>query len=152
ENLRFAFAESKATLASAKASKEIAELNLDFCEVKSPIDGRIGRRLVDPGNLVKEDDTILATVVSLDPIHAYFDFDERAIVRMRRMVSEGKLKDAPDRSRPVEIGLAGEENRTLSGMIDWVDNQIDIGTGTLRARVEIANPDRLLSPGMFVRL
>jgi RND family efflux transporter MFP subunit len=152
ENFRFANEDAVAALAVAKANETTAQLNLDFTTVKSPIDGRIGRRLVDPGNLVKEDDTHLATVVSLNPIHAYFDFDERSIVRMRRLVEEGKLQAAPDRSRPIQISLAGEDQTTLTGMIDWVDNQIDIGTGTLRSRVEIQNPDNFLSPGMFVRL
>lgn len=152
ENFRFANEDAVAALAVAKANETAAQLNLDFTTVKSPIDGRIGRRLVDPGNLVKEDDTHLATVVSLNPIHAYFDFDERSIVRMRRLVEEGKLKSAPDRSRPIQISLAGEDETTLTGMIDWVDNQVDIGTGTLRSRVEIQNPDNFLSPGMFVRL
>lgn len=152
ENFRFAAEDAAAAVAVAKANETAAQLNLDFTTVKSPIDGRIGRRLVDPGNLVKEDDTHLATIVSLNPIHAYFDFDERSIVRMRRLVEEGKLKSAPDRTRPIQISLAGEDRTTLTGMIDWVDNQIDIGTGTLRSRVEIQNPDNLLSPGMFVRL
>lgn len=152
DNFRFGKEDAVAALAVAKAMQATAQLNLDFTTVKAPIDGRIGRRLVDPGNLVKEDDTHLATVVSLDPIHAYFDFDERSIVRMRRLVEEGKLKTAPDRTRPIAISLAGEDKRSLTGMIDWVDNQIDIGTGTLRSRVVIQNPDQFLSPGMFVRL
>jgi RND family efflux transporter MFP subunit len=71
---------------------------------------------------------------------------------MRRLVEQGKLKSAPDRSLPVDVALAGEETYGLSGTINWIDNQIDMQTGTLRARVEIANPNHLLSPGMFVRL
>lgn len=152
DNIVFQTAEAEATKAAAEATVKLAELNLGFTKVVAPISGRISRRLVDPGNIVKADDSALATIVSLDPIYAYFDFDERTILKMRRMVEQGVLKAAPDTKRSISIALAGEEDFSLSGRINWVDNQVDPGTGTLRARVEINNENKLLSPGMFVRL
>jgi len=152
ENLTFETAAAEAVQLAAEAARERARLDTRFAKIQAPIDGRIGRRLVDPGNLVLADDTSLAMIVSHDPIHAYFDYDERSILAMRRLVEEGKLKEAPDRSQPVQVALAGEDKYGITGTINWIDNQIDMNTGTLRARIEIANPKRLLSPGMFVRL
>ncbi len=153
ETLTFQTSEAEAAHAAAQAARDLAKLNVGFTKVKSPIKGRIGRRLVDPGNLVEADETPLANIVSLDPIYAYFDFDERSILRMRTLVEEGRLKEAPTRETDaVDIALAGSDGFSLHGTINWVDNQIDPGTGTLRARVQIDNPKLLLSPGMFVRL
>lgn len=152
ENLTFETAAAEAAQTAAEAARDRAELDVKFTQIVAPISGRIGRRLIDPGNLVLADDTHLATIVSIDPIWAYFDYDERSVLAMRRLVEQGKLKEAPDQSLPVEVALAGETSYGLTGKINWVDNQVDMQTGTLRARVEIANPQYLLSPGMFVRL
>lgn len=152
ESLTYQTAVADAAITAAEAARDRLKLDVGFTKVAAPISGRIGRRLLDPGNLVKEDETPLATIVSLDPIYAYFDFDERSILAMRRLVEEGKLREAPDREQPVQVSLAGEEKYNLVGRINWVDNQIDLSTGTLRSRVEIANPHGLLSPGMFVRM
>ncbi len=152
DRLTFEVDAAVAAQAAAVALQDQARLNLDFTHVKAPISGRIGRRLVDPGNLVQADVTPLGVIVSLDPIYAYFDYDERSVLAMRRMVDEGLLPEAPDRNQPVAISLAGEERYDLSGKINWVDNQIDLGTGTLRARVSVRNTHGLLTPGMFVRL
>lgn len=152
ETLTFQTNEADASHAAAVAARDLAQLNVDYTRVKSPIHGRMSRRLVDKGNLIKADDTLLANVVSLDPIYAYFDFDERTVISMRKLVEEGKLDAAPDMSKSVEIMLAGEEKVAFEGKINWVDNQVDVGTGTLRSRVKIDNPKHLLSPGMFVRL
>ena len=75
-----------------QAAKELADLNLSYTRVLSPIDGRISRRMVDPGNLVRADETVLTTIVSMDPIYAYFDIDERTVLRLRRLVREGRIK------------------------------------------------------------
>lgn len=152
DNLAFQTAEAAASKSAADAAVELAQLNLNFTKVLAPISGRISRRLVDPGNLVRADESALANIVSLDPMYAYFDFDERTILKMRRLVEEGVLKGAPDFDRSISVGLAGEEDFSLSGRINWIDNQIDPGTGTLRARAQIDNKKLLLSPGMFVRL
>lgn len=148
----FDHAEAKATLKGMIAAKELADLNLSYTHVTAPIDGRISRRMVDPGNLVKEDETILTTIVSMDPIYAYFDIDERTVLRLRRLVREGRIKSTRESQVTVQVALADEDEFNLSGVVDFVDNQIDPTTGTLRLRAVIPNPQRLLSPGLFVRI
>lgn len=144
--------EALATLDAAAASQEAADLNLSFTKITAPIDGQISRRLVDPGNLVKADDTPLATVVSLNPIHAYFDVDERTVLRIRRLIQQGKIKSARDSQTTVNIGLADQEDFPLEGTVNFVDNQVDAATGTLRLRAAVNNEQRFLAPGMFVRV
>ena len=144
--------EAVATHDAAVASQDAAELNLAFTKIKAPINGQISRRLVDPGNLIKADDTPLATIISLNPIHAYFDVDERTVLRIRRLIQEGKIKSARDSKTLVQIGLADEEGFPLTGFVNFIDNQVDATTGTLRLRAEIDNENRFLSPGMFVRV
>ncbi|MFO1092798.1 MAG: efflux RND transporter periplasmic adaptor subunit [Planctomycetaceae bacterium] len=152
ETMTYQVAVAEAAVGVAESARDRSAIDVQFTRIVAPISGRIGRRLLDPGNLVIADETPLATIVSLDPIYAYFDFDERSVLAMRRLVEEGVLKEAPDRNQPVLVSVAGEEKYDLVGRINWVDNQIDLSTGTLRARVEIANSGGLLSPGMFVRL
>ncbi|MDB5388829.1 MAG: mexA [Planctomycetaceae bacterium] len=152
ETLTYQTEEAEASKAAAESARDQAKINVTYTKVRAPFSGRINRRQVDPGNLVKADMTVLATIVAPSPIYGYFDFDERTILQMRRSVEQGKLKAAPDFEAKVEVALAGEENFSLHGKINWVDNQIDPGTGTLRSRVAIENPNLLLSPGMFVRL
>ncbi|MBV9125114.1 MAG: efflux RND transporter periplasmic adaptor subunit [Planctomycetes bacterium] len=144
--------EGAAQLQVAKANLEIARLNLDFTRIQAPIDGRIGRRLVDPGSLVKADDTVLATIVGLDPIYVYFKVDEKTVLRQRRLIQEKKLSPAPDGKFPVWMGLADEEGFPHKGVVDFVNNQVDPSTGTLRVRAVFPNPDHLLIPGMFARV
>lgn len=145
-------AEAEATVAAAIASKETAELNLGFTKISSKIDGRISRRLVDPGNLVQADITPLTTIVSLDPIYAYFDVDERTLLRLRRTMELEHTDAALSSQVPVEVTLADEDSAPVWGKINFLDNQVDPGTGTLRARAVIDNPKGMLSPGLFVRL
>ena len=144
--------EAIATLDASTASQQLAELNLTFTKIISPLDGQISRRLVDEGNLVKADETTLATVVSLDPIYAYFDVDERTMLRIRRLIQEGTIKSAREKETTVKIGLADEEGFPLEGVINFIDNQVDAMTGTLRLRASVENSQRFLSPGMFVRV
>lgn len=149
---RFDRDEALASLDAATAQHDLAKLNVDFTKITAPSDGRISRRLVDPGNLVRADDTPLATIVSADPIHAYFDIDERTVLRLRRLAQEGKIKASRDARVEVQISLADEQEHRHMGVVDFEDNQIDSATGTLRVRLLIDNPNRLLSPGLFVRL
>jgi RND family efflux transporter MFP subunit len=108
--------EAVAALEAAKAAQELAALNVGFTRVTAPLSGRISRRYVDPGNLVKADDTLLTTIVSLDPLYAYFDIDERTLLRLRRLAAEGKIKGAESSSGVgVDIGLADEQGYSLSG-------------------------------------
>lgn len=144
--------ESRATWDAARASQEIAELNLSYTQIRAPIDGQISRRLVDAGNLVKADETVLATIVSLDPIHVYFDVDERTMLRIRRLIQQGKISSARDHETTVRIGLADEAGYSLEATVNFVDNQVDAATGTLSLRARVDNKTRFLSPGMFVRV
>jgi RND family efflux transporter MFP subunit len=144
--------EATGTVEVAKANRNLANLNLSFTKVRSPLNGRVSRRFIDPGNLVKADDTPLTTVVSLDPIYAYFDLDERSTLKAQRLIRQGKIQWSPDVGLPVMLGLADEEGFSKNGTINFADNRVDPDTGTWRLRAVFANPDRSLSPGLFVRI
>jgi membrane fusion protein, multidrug efflux system len=107
---------AKATVTSAQAAQEGAEVNLEFTDIVAPFDGRISRRSIDVGNVVQTDTTSLATIVSLDPIYAYFDIDERTLLRLRRLVEEGKIARSTrgDFNLPVYLGLADEQGFTVT--------------------------------------
>ena len=148
------FAEGKATIGVYTAALERSKLDLDFTRVTAPISGRLSRRMVDPGNLVKADETALTTIVSLDPMYVYFDVDERTILRIRRLIAEGKIKSRQEVEVPVLVALSDEQPEfPHRGTINFSDNKVDSSTGTLRVRGIIGNPKpRLLSPGLFVRI
>jgi RND family efflux transporter MFP subunit len=150
--IAFDRAEAQASLAAAVASRDLAELNLSYTRIAAKIDGRISRRLVDPGNLVQADVTALARIVSLDPIYAYFDVDERTVLRLQRLIDQGAIASARDTEIPIQVGLADEDDYSLTARFNFIDNQVDAATGTLLARAELSNPKRMLSPGLFVRL
>ncbi len=145
-------AEAVAAVGVAKAQQETAELNLGFTKVRAKISGRISRRLIDPWNMVKADETPLTTIVSLDPIYAYFDVDETTVLRLGHLVREGKIKPLRQANLPILLGLGDEEGFPHPGKIDFIDNQIDANTGTLRMRGVFPNPKRLLTPGLFIRI
>lgn len=152
ETIKFDLAESDASLNAAKAQHDIAKLNLQFTKVTAPISGRIGRRMVDPGNLVTADVTPLATIIPLDEVYVYFDMDERTVLKLRRLADGGMTKPADKSDVQIDIALADSDEFILKGSINFLDNQIDPATGTLRVRATVKNPDGLLSPGLFVRL
>ncbi|HEX4149033.1 MAG TPA: efflux RND transporter periplasmic adaptor subunit [Pirellulales bacterium] len=145
-------AQAEATLRAARGSLKIAEVNLGYCEVRAPIAGRLSRPYIDPGNLVKADDTILTRIVSQDPIWVYFDLDERTMLRLRRLVQQGASSVASGAKVPVLIGLADEQGYSHQGVLDFEDNRLDPSTGTLRVRAVLDNRNRLLTPGLFVRV
>ena len=146
--------EAEAAVKTAQATLDLAKLNLAWTKVYAPCDGRVSRQLIDPGNMVQADQTPLTTIVTLDPIYAYFDIDERTLLELRRMVVEqtGKLRPAREAKVKVLLGLADEEGYPHEGMIDFADNRLDMMTGTLRLRGVFPNPKRILSPGMFARI
>ena len=152
ELIQFDRDETQAVLDAAIASKETAELNMTFTQITAKVTGRISRRMVDPGNLVQADVTPLTTIVSQDPIYAYFELDERSLLHLQRLIQEGKVPSVVDAHVVVEIALADEEEYTLRGTIDFLDNQVDIGTGTLHVRAVVENAKGMLSPGLFVRV
>ena len=137
-----------AAVGITKATRDLARLNVDYTKVTASLDGIVSRTMVDPGNMVKADDTILTTIVTQDPIYAYFDIDERNALRLSRQIAQGEMKYPP-----VQMGLADEEPRfPHRGTIDFVDNRLDTNTGTWHMRCSFANPDGLLKPGLFVRI
>lgn len=146
-------AEARAAVGIGRAERDLARLNVDFTRVTAPFSGQISRTMVDPGNLVKADDTLLTTMVKVDPIRAYFDIDERTLLRIRRLIREGRVASQSEAEVPVLVGLADEADFPHRGQIDFSDNRVDPGTGTLQVRGVIANPaPHVLAPGLFVRV
>jgi len=151
-------AEAEAMLGVAVSGRELAKLNVEFTKIKAPISGRLSRRMADPGNLVKADETILTSVVSLDPMYVYFDIDEPTVLMIRRLIREGRIKSRTETDVKVYFGLSDEEGFPHVGTINFSDNKIEPSTGTLRVRAVIDNPvagtsnSRVLSPGLFTRV
>jgi RND family efflux transporter MFP subunit len=146
-------AEAAAHADAAAAALRAAELDLDFTRVTAPIDGRVGRALVTRGNLVsggQGDATLLTTVVSVDPIYASFDADEQTFLRYgdraRQTAGTGKG------GLRIEMALADEQTFRHEGTLQFLDNRLDPATGTINGRAMFRNPDRRLTPGLFVRL
>jgi RND family efflux transporter MFP subunit len=142
-----------AAVEAARAAVKSAELNVEFTHIRAPITGRISRTRVTEGNLVSGgefDSTPLTTIVSLDPIYVYFTGDERDVLHYTRLDMAGSRKSSRNEPNPVLLRLADEEEYLHKGHMDFVDNQIDLATATIRVRAVVANPDYLLMPGMFV--
>ena len=139
----------------AQAGIEAAKLNLEFTQVRAPISGRISRPFVTEGNLVHGgtgDATVLTTIVSLDPIHAYFEANERAHLKYVRLSRSGERPSSREVQNPVYLRLADEEGFPHRGHMDFVDNRLDPNTGTMTGRAIFPNPDRVLTPGLFGRV
>jgi membrane fusion protein, multidrug efflux system len=144
--------QAAAQVVSAQAARNSAQLNLEFTHVTSPIDGRVSRQLVNIGNLVQADSTRLTTIVSIDPIYAYFSMDELAALSYQRLTREGKLTGSQDGKAPVYLQLQDETGFPHEGTIDFSDNAFDSSTGTLLIRGSFPNTDGFLTPGNFVRV
>ncbi|HEY0549327.1 MAG TPA: efflux RND transporter periplasmic adaptor subunit [Verrucomicrobiae bacterium] len=141
---------------SAEAALKAAQLDLEFTEVRAPISGRISNARVTAGNLVTggstANTTLLTTIVSLDPLYCYFEADEASALRYRQLHREGKRTSAMFTPIPAEMALGNEQGFPHKGTVDFVDNQINPATGTIRARAVFANSDRLMAPGFFARI
>jgi membrane fusion protein, multidrug efflux system len=149
ETRKAATAQGNATVRAAEAAVASARLDLQFTQVRSPIDGRAGRAMVTEGNLAQADATLLTTVVSLDPVHVYFDSDEQTYLRHNEISRNG---ERADNGNAVRVGLANESGYPHAGRVDFIDNQVDPRTGTIRARAVLPNPDRVFTPGLFARV
>ncbi len=132
-----------------RAAVDRAALDLEFTQVTAPISGRISRYLITEGNLVTMNTTLLTTIVSIDPMYAYFEVDERTLLRVRELIRAGKAQSASDVTIPVLLGLATDEGFPHQGTINFVDNQVNPQTATLRVRGVFPNQDEYLSPGLF---
>ena len=151
-----AFRNAQAAVSNNEAAVRQAELDIAFTELRAPINGRIGDRRVSPGNLVTGgtagNTTLLATIVSTDPIYFEFTFDEASFLRYERMAKTGN--DIASRGAGVQVGLKliDEHDFVHEGHMDFVDNAIDRSTGTIRGRAVYANPNNIFTPGMFARV
>ncbi len=147
---------ARAQLQAAQASEKTAALNLEWTEVRAPISGRISDTKIDVGNLIAGGQavttTLLATIVSRDPIHFIFDVSETDFLRYARLYLSGERKSSRDVNNPVRIKLADEDKFTHEGRMDFVDNQLNPRSGTLRGRAIVDNKKDLLQPGLFGRL
>ncbi len=147
--------QAEANVAGSLAAMEAANLNLSFTRVTTPIDGRVSRAEITRGNLVtggSNGGTLLTSVVSMDPIYLYFDADEQSYLRYTKMAQSGARPSSRDASNPVQVGLANEEGFPHTGVMDFVDNQLNSQTGTIRARAVLQNKDGLFTPGLFARV
>jgi len=132
---------AQAAVNAAAATLQSAQLDLEYTQVKAPVSGRIGRAGVTRGNLATADATLLATLVSVDPLYVYFESDQQTV------------QDNPHgQAVPVRIGLSGQQDFPYRGQLDFVDNQYNARTGTLQYRAQVANPDGKLRPGQFARV
>jgi membrane fusion protein, multidrug efflux system len=153
EQTRQTFQQAQADIAALRAEQETARLNLSFTEIRSPVAGRIGRKLVSEGNLVAADQTLLATVVSIDPIYFNFDIDERSYIAYTRRVQAGEQQSGrAGAGFAVQAGLLDERDLPRTGRLEFLDNRIDPASGTMRARATFPNKDGLLTPGLFGRI
>lgn len=150
---------ARASILSAKAAVRTAELNLEFTRITSPIDGQVSRTQITEGNLVQpgaSEATVLTTVVALNPVYAYFNIDEQALLQYMESAKrsgEGLSLEQHEAFKiPVEIGLAHEKGFPHTGVLDFTDNKVDSGTGTIRARGVFDNSGGFLKPGLFVRV
>jgi multidrug efflux system membrane fusion protein len=150
-----ALEENQAAIRAAEAQVADAGLDVEWATVRSPIDGRVSRAEVTEGNLVESgpgEATLLTTVVSLDPMYVYFEGDEQTYLKYGQLARSGSRASSRDVENPIFLGLANEEGFPHEGYVDFVDNQLDPSTGTIRARAVFSNADRLFTPGLFARL
>jgi RND family efflux transporter MFP subunit len=149
--------DSSSAVKSAQAAVLTARLNLDYTKIRSPINGRTSRAEVTAGNLVTGGgagvpSTLLTTVVSLDPIYAYFEGDEQIYLKYVELSQRGERPSSRDSQNPIYLGLANEDGHPHKGYVDFVDNALNPQTGTIRARAVFDNKDRKFTPGLFARL
>lgn len=152
EQLTSAEAEAAGDLGSLNAQLHAARLNLEYSHVRSPLDGHASRALITPGNLVSNVN-LLTTVVSDDPIYAYFDTDEATYLRFSQLrQGEGAAPHTRAAASPVFMGLVGEQGFPHEGVLDFIDNQVDSRSSTIHARAVFDNKDGRFTPGLFARI
>jgi len=147
--------QQEASVAAAQAAFDAAALNLSFTNVTAPIDGQASRAEVTRGNLVtggNNGGTLLTTLVSTDPMYVYFEGDEHAYLRYNELARAGERQSSRNFANPVRVGLANEDGFPHEGRMDFVDNQLNVRTGTIRARAILDNKDGLFTPGLFARV
>jgi RND family efflux transporter MFP subunit len=144
--------EAKGNIALANANVESADLNYNWCKVTAPISGLANRHFIDVGNMTTKDTTVLTNVVSFKPVWAYFDVDEDSARRYQKRVEMGEVKSLRKYDIPVTLAVGSDESFPVKGSTDFVSNQVDPNTGTIRVRAVFPNDDGTLLAGMFARI
>lgn len=148
-------AEARAALLSAEAARDTAKLDVEYARVVAPVDGRVSRALVTPGNFVSgvpSANTLLTTIVSVDPMYVYVDVDENSLLALQRLMRSNELPHDAEGRVQVEVGLGDEEDFPRAGVVESLGNSLDAGTGSILMRVLVSNTDGLLLPGLFARV
>lgn len=140
-----ALSNSRAMVDAAQAALDTAELDLEYTRITAPVSGRAGRAMVTRGNLANADQSLLTTLVTIDPVHVYFEADEQAVFASYALLSNGE-------SNNLIIELGGDPQRQYTGTLDFIDNRLNPNTGTLQFRAVLANPDGRIRPGEFARV
>ncbi|MQW88107.1 efflux RND transporter periplasmic adaptor subunit [Sinorhizobium saheli] len=150
---RRALLAAQANVRGAEAAVERAKLDLEYTTITAPLSGRVDRRLISPGNLVQADQTVLTTIVSLDPIDFYFDVDERRLLSYASTARErGSALQEGAGSLKVLVTIADANEAPFEGKLDFAENRVDNQTGTMRLRARFSNPNFILQPGLFGRV
>jgi len=144
--------QAAANVAAAEAAVDAAALDLSFTQVRAPISGLVGRAEITAGNLVAAGQTLLTTLVSIDPIYVSFDGDEQVYLKYVGMDLRGERESSRTAPNPVWVGLADEQGHPHEGHMVFLDNELDPNTGTIHARSLLENKDRRFTPGMFARV
>lgn len=147
-----AMRQAQSEIRASQAAVDLARLNLGYTQVRAPVSGRAGKALVTVGNLAQGNDTVLVNIVSLDPMHVYFEGDEGTYLRYVNSIRSGEQLSPRNTRTPVRIGLTNEEGFPHTGYVDFVDNRVDEGTGTIRARAVVENKDGRFTPGLYARV
>ncbi len=145
-------AEVDGRIKNLEATIDRAKLDLQFTRVVAPIDGLLGSTYVTNGNLITADQTVLTTIVSIEPIYVWFDVDEHSLLDYRERIRKGAVKSSRDEPIEIRMQLANEKDFPHTGVIDFVDNTTSSQTGNTRIRAVFANRNRELSPGLFARI
>lgn len=144
--------QSRAQVSSVSAALELAKLNLSYTRVTAPISGRVSNALITKGNYVTAGQSVLTTLVSTKEVFAYFDADEQTYLKYSELDRAGSRPSSRDTRNPVRMGLASDTGFPRQGVIDFVDNTVNVTTGTIRGRAVFDNQDGTLIPGLFARI